>query len=114
MIEGETNGYVLSLKIGYTVIDDTINGFLKPINKQVEMVCQQIAEDPQLQVRFNRDSRMSGKDLKICTFSFSSAHTSLRSYLLHRYLLCQNIGIFCKMLQNFEFTHKRINDEHLY
>ena len=49
--EGETNGYVLSLKIGYTVIDDTINGFLKPINKQVEMVCQQIAEDPQLQVR---------------------------------------------------------------
>ena len=51
MIKGETNGYVLSLKIGYTVIDDTINGFLKPINKQVEMVCQQIAEDPQLQVR---------------------------------------------------------------
>jgi len=49
VIEGETNGYVLSLKIGYTVIDDTINGFLKPINKQVEMVCQQIAEDPQLQ-----------------------------------------------------------------
>ena len=66
MIEGETNGYVLSLKIGYTVIDDTINGFLKPINKQVEMVCQQIAEDPQLQVRFNRDSRTSVKDLKIC------------------------------------------------
>ena len=51
MNKGETNGYVLSLKIGYTVIDDTINGFLKPINKQVEMVCQQIAEDPQLQVR---------------------------------------------------------------
>ena len=65
MIEGETNGYVLSLKIGYTVIDDTINGFLKPINKQVEMVCQQIAEDPQLQVRFTTVSRMSGKDLKI-------------------------------------------------
>ena len=51
MNKGETNGYVLSLKIGYTVIDDTINGFLKPINKQVEMVCQQIAEDPELQVR---------------------------------------------------------------
>ena len=50
VIEGETNGYVLSLKIGYTVIDDTINGFLKPVNQQVEMVCQQIADDPQLKV----------------------------------------------------------------
>merc|ERR1712223_1024880 len=53
IIEGETNGYVLSLKIGYTVIDDTINGFLKPVNQQVEMVCQQIADDPELQNGYN-------------------------------------------------------------
>merc|ERR1712141_926076 len=38
VIEGETNGYVKSLKIGLTVIDDTINGFLKDTNKQIEMV----------------------------------------------------------------------------
>ncbi len=68
-IEQTTGGYVLSVKIGNTVIDDTINGFLKPINKQVrkpgllfkqaldsrqfmlqvESVCQQLIEDPALQ-----------------------------------------------------------------
>ena len=53
VIEGETNGYVKSLKIGLTVIDDTINGFLKDTNKQIEMVCQQIAEDPELQNGYN-------------------------------------------------------------
>merc|ERR1719219_1923027 len=53
VIEGETKGYVLSLKIGYTVIDDTINGFLKPVNQQVEMVCQEIAADPNLQNGYN-------------------------------------------------------------
>ena len=34
----ETGGLVISLKIGLTVIDDTINGFLKPVNKQVSKV----------------------------------------------------------------------------
>lgn len=53
VIESETNGYVLSLKIGLTVIDDTINGFLKPVDKQVEMVCEQIASDAQLQNGYN-------------------------------------------------------------
>ena len=53
VIEGETNGYVHSLKIGLTAIDDTINGFLKPVDKQVEMVCKQIAEDPQLANGYN-------------------------------------------------------------
>ena len=32
----ETGGLVISLKIGLSVIDDTINGFLKPVNKQVK------------------------------------------------------------------------------
>ena len=36
-----------------TVVDDTINGFLKDTNKQIEMVCQQIAEDPELQNGYN-------------------------------------------------------------
>merc|ERR1712095_58618 len=53
VIEAETNSYVLSLKIGLTIIDDTINGFLKPVDKQIEMVCQQLAEDPELQNGYN-------------------------------------------------------------
>jgi len=36
VIEDETGGLVISLKIGLSVIDDTINGFLKPVNKQVK------------------------------------------------------------------------------
>ena len=61
---------VISLKIGLSVIDDTINGFLKPVNKQVknlnnikflicmiclihvyikvEKVCKDLAENPDL------------------------------------------------------------------
>ena len=61
------------MKIGLTVIDDTINGFLKPVNKQVrtnmdinfislkkmifllkvEQVCQELAENPDLQNGYN-------------------------------------------------------------
>ena len=76
VIEGETNGYVLSLKIGYTVIDDTINGFLKPVNQQVEMVCQQIADDPQLQV--SKGSRV--QTLLPAFFPFLSKSKSNLSY----------------------------------
>merc|ERR1712156_792871 len=53
VIEDETGGLVISLKIGLSVIDDTINGFLKPVNQQVEMVCQQLADDPQLKDGYN-------------------------------------------------------------
>jgi palmitoyl-protein thioesterase len=35
VLEAETGAYVVSLRIGQSVIDDTINGFLKPVNKQV-------------------------------------------------------------------------------
>ena len=35
VVEETTGAYVISLKIGQSVIDDTINGFLKPVNKQV-------------------------------------------------------------------------------
>jgi len=52
-IKSETNGYVLSLRIGNNAIDDTLNGFFKDTNEQIEMVCQQIAEDPELQNGYN-------------------------------------------------------------
>ena len=37
VIEEATGAYVISLQIGQSVIDDTINGFLKPVNKQVKL-----------------------------------------------------------------------------
>jgi len=52
-IEDETGGLVISLKIGLTVIDDTINGFLKPVNKQVEQVCAELADNPDLKNGYN-------------------------------------------------------------
>ena len=49
----ETNAYVLSLQIGDNAIDDTLNGFFLDTNVQIEMVCKQIAEDPELQNGYN-------------------------------------------------------------
>ncbi|KJE88907.1 palmitoyl protein thioesterase [Capsaspora owczarzaki ATCC 30864] len=42
------NVYVLSLEIGNNVAEDEANGFLKNVNKQVEMVCEKLANDPNL------------------------------------------------------------------
>merc|ERR1712004_499686 len=52
-IKSETNAYVLSLQIGDNAIDDTLNGFFLDTNVQIEMVCKQIAEDPELQNGYN-------------------------------------------------------------
>ena len=53
MIEKETGGaYVHSLKIGHNIIDDTTDGFLMPVNEQVEMACAIIGNDTNLKVRF--------------------------------------------------------------
>ena len=43
----------MSLRIGDNAIDDTLNGFFKDTNEQIEMVCKQIAEDPELQNGYN-------------------------------------------------------------
>jgi palmitoyl-protein thioesterase len=40
--------YVLSLRIGNDVVEDSENGFFMNVNKQIEMVCTQLAADPQL------------------------------------------------------------------
>merc|ERR1711862_130040 len=52
-IKSETDAYVLSLQIGDNAIDDTLNGFFLDTNAQIEMVCKQIAEDPELQNGYN-------------------------------------------------------------
>ncbi|KAM9384135.1 palmitoyl-protein thioesterase 1 isoform 1-T2 [Pholidichthys leucotaenia] len=54
MIEEEIPGiYVLSLKIGKNVIEDTENGFFSDVNEQVSMVCSLLAQDPKLKGGYN-------------------------------------------------------------
>ena len=41
------------LQIGDGPNEDTMNGFFKPVNEQVEEVCQKIKSDPHLQDGYN-------------------------------------------------------------
>lgn len=54
VIEDELPGtHVLSLQIGESVLSDITGGFFKKVNSQVEMACQIIANDTQLQGGYN-------------------------------------------------------------
>ncbi|KAJ8273061.1 hypothetical protein GJAV_G00096930 [Gymnothorax javanicus] len=54
MVEEEVPGiYVLSLKIGKTIIEDTENSFFMDVNAQVEFVCNQLSQDPKLKGGYN-------------------------------------------------------------
>lgn len=48
VIEKATGAYVVSVKIGNSVLDDTINGFFKPVNQQIDTVCSQLGNDTRL------------------------------------------------------------------
>ncbi|KAG8143078.1 hypothetical protein E2320_000357 [Naja naja] len=45
--------YVLSLKIGSSLIDDMENSFFMNVNDQVKKVCDQLSKDPNLQGGYN-------------------------------------------------------------
>ncbi|XP_046968981.1 palmitoyl-protein thioesterase 1 [Vanessa cardui] len=45
--------YVVSLKIGNSTVEDLENGYFMHPNKQVEYVCEMLAQDPKLQNGFN-------------------------------------------------------------
>lgn len=54
LLENELNGsYVLSLKIGNSIISDMSNGFFMDVNDQIEFVCNTIKNDTQLQGGYN-------------------------------------------------------------
>ncbi|XP_076801328.1 palmitoyl-protein thioesterase 1-like [Clavelina lepadiformis] len=54
MVEAQIPGiYTLSLKIGDTTTADIMNGFLKPINEQIEMACSIVKSDENLANGFN-------------------------------------------------------------
>ena len=46
-------GYIKSLMLGSSPADDTKNGFLLPVNQQIEMACQMIQNDPKLVNGYN-------------------------------------------------------------
>ncbi|ESN99795.1 hypothetical protein HELRODRAFT_113558 [Helobdella robusta] len=45
--------YVLSVRIGDSVVEDVENSFLMNLNKQIDMVCKQFSNDPNLEMGFN-------------------------------------------------------------
>ncbi|KAK3578213.1 hypothetical protein CHS0354_020582 [Potamilus streckersoni] len=54
LIEENIQGiYVLSLEIGNSIVEDTINGFLMNVNDQVKMVCETLANDTKFQQGYN-------------------------------------------------------------
>ncbi|KAK3089757.1 hypothetical protein FSP39_006258 [Pinctada imbricata] len=54
LIEKEVRGvHVNSLEIGSSVSEDTENGFLMPVNKQIDIACQALAKDSKLQSGYN-------------------------------------------------------------
>lgn len=54
LIEEKIQGiYVISLEIGKSVVEDTINGFFMNVNDQVKMVCETLANDTKLQQGYN-------------------------------------------------------------
>ncbi|XP_035668253.1 palmitoyl-protein thioesterase 1-like [Branchiostoma floridae] len=54
MVEEQVKGiYVRSLEIGSNIIEDTENGFLMNVNKQVTMVCDKLAKDTKLANGYN-------------------------------------------------------------
>ncbi|XP_015203993.1 palmitoyl-protein thioesterase 1 [Lepisosteus oculatus] len=54
MVEVKIPGiYVLSLKIGDSIVQDTENSFFMDVNAQVSLVCAQLSRDPQLKGGYN-------------------------------------------------------------
>ncbi|CAL1526942.1 unnamed protein product [Lymnaea stagnalis] len=55
LVEQQVGGgvYVKSLEIGSNVLQDTENGFLMNVNKQIDIVCDQLAKDSKLQQGYN-------------------------------------------------------------
>ncbi|KAM3934194.1 palmitoyl-protein thioesterase 1 [Leptodactylus fuscus] len=54
MVEQKIPGiYVLSLKVGNNIVEDMENSFFLNVNKQLDLVCEQLAKDPRLQNGYN-------------------------------------------------------------
>jgi hypothetical protein len=54
VIEKATGAYVVSIKIGDSVLDDTINGFFKPVNQQVALKSQLLFKNSLSEIVFQQ------------------------------------------------------------
>jgi len=54
LVEKEVPGiYVQSIQIGSDFEEDTMNGFFKNVNDQIDMVCKNLTANPMLKKGFN-------------------------------------------------------------
>ena len=54
MVESNVPGiYVQSIRIGNNIEEDTLNGFFKNANDQIDMVCKNLTANPNLTNGFN-------------------------------------------------------------
>ncbi len=45
--------YAKSIQIGHDIVEDTMNGFFKNVNEQIDMVCANLTADANLKDGFN-------------------------------------------------------------
>ncbi|XP_077152274.1 palmitoyl-protein thioesterase 1 [Ranitomeya variabilis] len=138
MVEQQVPGiYVLSLKIGNTIAEDMENSFFLNVNKQLEMVCEQLAKDPGLQNGYNgMGFSQGGQFLRAVAqrcpsppmknlISFGGQHQGVygfprcpgeSSHICDWIRETLNVGAYTKLVQEHlvqaEYWHDPLNEEH--
>ena len=79
-VEKEVPGiYTKSIQIGNGIVEDTLNGFFKNVNDQVDMVCKNLSADPNLKDGFNVIGFSQGGQFWY-TFTHTHTHTHTLTY----------------------------------
>ncbi|CAJ0927143.1 unnamed protein product [Ranitomeya imitator] len=138
MVEQQVPGiYVLSLKIGNTIAEDMENSFFLNVNKQLAMVCEQLAKDPGLQNGYNgMGFSQGGQFLRAVAqrcpsppmknlISFGGQHQGVygfprcpgeSSHICDWIRETLNVGAYTKLVQEHlvqaEYWHDPLNEEH--
>ncbi|KAM4048438.1 palmitoyl-protein thioesterase 1 isoform 2-T2 [Anomaloglossus baeobatrachus] len=138
MVEQQIPGiYVLSLKIGNSIPEDMENSFFLNVNKQLDMVCEQLAKDPGLQNGYNgMGFSQGGQFLRAVVqrcpsppmkslISFGGQHQGVygfprcpgeSSHICDWIRETLNAGAYTKLVQEHlvqaEYWHDPLNEEH--
>ncbi|KAM9319506.1 palmitoyl-protein thioesterase 1 [Gastrophryne carolinensis] len=137
MVEQQVPGiYVLSLEIGGNMAEDMENSFFLNANTQVEMVCKQLANDPNLQQGYNSMGfSQGGQFLRAVAqrcpsppmknlISFGGQHQGVygfprcpgeKSHICDWIRKALNLGVYTKAIQDYlvqaEYWHDPLNEE---
>ncbi|KAK6989549.1 palmitoyl-protein thioesterase 1 [Biomphalaria glabrata] len=138
LIENQVGGgvYVKSLEIGNNIVEDTENGFLMNVNRQIEIVCDQLQKDPKLQQGYNAlGFSQGGQFLRAIAqrcplppmlnlVSFGGQHQGVYGFPRcpgENQTICDyvrkllNVGAYVSWIQNFlvqaEYWHDPLNEE---